>query len=85
MVDSGKRKQGEEEPPPMVQVARYSGLGLQLAGSVVLFMLGGSWVDRRIGTEPLLTIIGALGGGALGFYSLYRSLMKARDEDAGKR
>ena len=84
MAESGENKD-PAPPPPVVQVGRYSGLGLQLAGSLVLFMFAGRWVDRRIGTEPLLTIIGALGGAALGFYSLYRSLMRDRKEDSEKR
>ena len=69
----------------MVQVARYSGLGLQLAGSLLLFMLGGSWLDKRLGTSPVLTLIGALVGATAGFYSLYRNLMRGQGKDSPKR
>ena len=69
----------------MVQVARYSGLGLQLAGSLVLFMLGGSWLDKRLGTSPVLTLIGALVGASAGFYSLYRNLMRGQAKGPPKR
>jgi hypothetical protein len=74
------RKQGRDEvDPPLVSVGRYTGYGLQLAASVGLFMAGGWWVDGKLGTAPLLTIIGALVGGAAGFYSLYLHLVKRRD------
>ncbi len=65
----------------MVSMARYSGYGLQLAASVGLFMAAGWWVDGKLGTTPLLTIVGALGGGAAGFYSLYVHLVRNRDQD----
>ena len=65
--------------PVMVSMARYSGYGLQLAAAVGLFMAGGWWVDGKLGTTPLLTIVGALGGGAAGFYSLYRHVVKRSD------
>jgi hypothetical protein len=83
MAESG-RKEGEREEPPMAQVARYSGLGLQLAGSVVLFMLAGSWADGKLGTDRWLALIGALLGGAIGFYSLYRNVMRDQDRDPPK-
>ena len=69
--------------PVMVSMARYSGYGLQLSASVSLFMAAGWWVDGKLGTTPLLTVIGALGGGAAGFYSLYLHLVKNRDTQGG--
>ena len=79
MAEPGREGQGRDGiDPPLVAAARYSGLGLQLAGSVGLFMAGGWWLDGRLATAPLLTIVGALGGGAAGFYSIYRQLLKDR-------
>ena len=76
---------GNQEPrvpdPMLVSMTRYSGYGLQLAASVGLFMAVGWWVDGKLGTAPLLTIIGAVGGGAAGFYSLYLHLVKKREEE----
>ena len=31
----------------------------------------GNWVDGRLGSAPILTVIGAFVGGGAGFYSLY--------------
>ncbi len=69
----------------MVSVARYSGLGLQLALSVMLFLVGGRWLDGKLGTRPWLTLIGAFVGMAAGFYSLYVHLVKNQGSDGGKR
>jgi hypothetical protein len=85
VVESSGKKPESEEPPTGVQVARYSGLGLQLAGSVVLFLLAGQWADGKLGTAPILTLIGALGGATLGFYSLYRNLTRDQEKDSPKR
>lgn len=64
-------------------MGRYAGLGLQLALAVGLFLAAGWWVDGKIGTTPLLTIVGALTGAGAGFYSLYHHLVIAprRKED----
>jgi F0F1-type ATP synthase assembly protein I len=63
---------------PLSGYLRYSYLGVQLAVSVALFTLGGVWLDRRLGTGVLFTLLGlALGFGG-GFYAMYRDLY-ARD------
>ncbi len=42
---------------------RFSGLGLQMAGVILAGVLGGRWLDGRIGWEfPALTLTGALLG-----------------------
>jgi uncharacterized membrane protein YccC len=41
---------------------RYAGLGVQLAASIFLFVFGGQWLDRRLGTGALFTILGAFVG-----------------------
>ena len=74
---------GDRDPkapePVMVSLARYSGLGLQLAASVGLFMAGGRWLDGKLDTGPWLTLVGAFVGAAAGFYSLYSHLVRKPD------
>jgi F0F1-type ATP synthase assembly protein I len=53
---------------------RYAGLGVQLAVSVVVFVLIGQWADKKFGTGGLLTIVGAFVGFGGTMYSLLRSL-----------
>ena len=45
------------------------------APSPVLFLLAGLWLDRKLGTSPLLTLVGALLGAFLVGLSMYRELM----------
>ncbi|HEY8105167.1 MAG TPA: AtpZ/AtpI family protein, partial [Gemmatimonadales bacterium] len=54
--------------------ARYAGLGIQFAGTILVFVLLGQWADRKMGTAGLFTILGAflaLGGT---MFSLFRAL-----------
>lgn len=79
-----------EDPDPLrskrssqVEGAQFIGVGLQFAGSILLFLFAGRWLDERLGTEPWLLLLGTLVGAAAGFYSLYRQLTSAtrgRDE-----
>ena len=71
---------GETRPPrtpardpwdPRADVARAAGLGLTLALATGLFLGAGWWLDGRLGTVPLFTVLGAIVGAAAGFYSLY--------------
>jgi hypothetical protein len=76
MVESGRKGSPKEAEPATVQLARYSGMGLQVAGSVGLFMAAGWWADGKLGITPVLTIVGALGGGFVAFFNLYQHLVK---------
>ena len=53
-----------------------AGAGFQFAAVVVLSVFAGIWVDEKLGTSPWLLIVFVFLGSALGFYSLYRNLMK---------
>jgi F0F1-type ATP synthase assembly protein I len=50
---------------------QFMGHGMTWALAVLLFMGIGWWVDSKLGTGPILMILGAFVGGAAGFYSLY--------------
>jgi hypothetical protein len=60
--------------------ARFAGLGIQFAVTILLFVLLGQWADRKWGTGGLFTILGTFVafGGTL--YSLVRAL-KSDDQD----
>ena len=60
--------------PSLVYVYRYSGLGCMFAAGVMLFMAGGWFLDRWLGTFPVLLVLGALMGAALSTLSMYRRL-----------
>ena len=70
---------------------KYLAMGLRFAGGIVVFMFAGLFLDRKLGTTPLLLLIGVFAGGGLGFLSIYRELKAeetARRQDgktAGKK
>jgi F0F1-type ATP synthase assembly protein I len=64
--------------------AAYLGLGIQIAASLVVFVLGGLWIDNHFGTLPLFVLIGV----ALGMTAMIVLLVRASAEanrDAAER
>jgi ATP synthase protein I len=65
-------------------VGRFAGLGFQLVASIFLFLYGGQWVDRRLGTDPIFLLLGVFIGAAAAIYSMYRSLMAEQRREAAQ-
>ena len=55
-------------------LGRYSGLGCQLGATLLVFALGGYWLDRWFGTLPLFLILGTLSGFLGGTLSIVRKV-----------
>ena len=55
---------------------RYSTLGVQFAVTLVVFVLLGTWADRRFGTDPWLTIAGSLFGIFASMYLVIREVAR---------
>jgi F0F1-type ATP synthase assembly protein I len=55
--------------------APYLGLGTSLAGSVLLGILGGYWLDRKLGTHPIFFLVGAVLGLAAAAIHFYRTVV----------
>jgi len=53
---------------------RYLATGLRFGGAIVMFVLGGLWLDNRLGTRPLFIIVGTFTGAGLGFVSVWREI-----------
>ena len=51
--------------------ARVGALGIELAISTVIGLLGGLWLDSKLSTKPWLTLVGLILGVFAGFRSLY--------------
>ena len=51
---------------------RLLGLGWYVAIAIILGIVGGLWLDNRMGTLPLFTLLGVLLGTVAAFYGLYR-------------
>jgi F0F1-type ATP synthase assembly protein I len=82
MTGENRRETGPEtgrnSDDPTVSMAQFAGAGFQFAAMVVLSAFAGIWLDRKLGTTPWMVIVTVFAGAALGFYSLYRNLMKGQ-------
>jgi F0F1-type ATP synthase assembly protein I len=66
-----------------VSLRALSGIGLELAVAVVLFLFVGYKLDAWRGTEPRYLVVGGLLGIVVGFYNAFRRLRPLlRDSNA---
>lgn len=65
----------ERKAHPMLRAARYTGAGLEFAAAVGLLTWLGWKGDERFGTDPWLTVAGALVGIATGTWILLRPFL----------
>ena len=56
---------------------RLASVGIEFAVSTLIGLLGGRWVDGKLGSEPWLMIVGLLLGVTAGFRGLYRTARTA--------
>lgn len=72
---AGRGAKGFMRPPPEPpSPARFAGLGMQLALSILIFLYLGRWLDGKFGTAPVLLIVGVFVGAAAGFYAMIKAL-----------
>ena len=64
--------------------AQYTHLGITLAAAVLLGFFGGYWLDGKIGTVPLFTLIGAFLGATSGFVNLIVTLNQIQKDSEKK-
>ena len=64
--------------------AKFAGVGLQFAITLLVCLWLGTWLDRKFGTAPVFLYSGVFLGAAAAFYNMYRQLMAnlERDEQA---
>lgn len=61
-------------------VGPYATLGLDMVLAVVVGLLGGLWLDKKLGTGGWVTIVGFLFGVAAGFNILFKAARKLRED-----
>ena len=54
---------------------RLVGVGWFIGLSILLGILGGSWLDTKLGTKPIFLLSGLVLGVIVAFYGLYRMLV----------
>ena len=64
--------------------AKFAGVGLQFAMTLLVCLWLGTWLDRKFGTAPVFLYSGVFLGAAAAFYNMYRQLMAnlEREEQA---
>lgn len=80
--EKGLRK---SSPPGGLSGADFAGVGLQFAAAIVVFLFAGQWVDDKIGTNGLFTIVGVFVGAGAAFYNMYRKISAAQKRDDEER
>ena len=60
---------------------RLLGLGWYIALSIILGVMGGLWLDRRLETLPIFTLVGVVVGSVVAFYGVYRLVAPLLDGD----
>jgi len=82
-MDDEKRSQ--PSPKQGLSGADFAGLGVQFAVAIVAFLFAGQWLDNRLGTNGLFTIVGVFVGAAGAFYNMYRKISAAQKRDDEER
>ena len=54
---------------------RLTGVGFFIGGSIVLGVVAGLWLDRKLNTEPILVIVGLILGLVVAFCGVYQMLL----------
>jgi F0F1-type ATP synthase assembly protein I len=64
MLDNDRKKDNfpDEFGRSVRALSDYLGIGLQIAMSFALFVFLGYWGDSKLGTSPLLLLVGVLAG-----------------------
>ena len=60
---------------------RYSGLGIQLAVVILVFLFVGIWLDKVFDTKFIFTLVLTMIGFAAGFYNFYLTITRLSSED----
>jgi len=58
-----------------VAALRLVGVGFFVAGSILLGVVGGLWLDNKLNSEPIGVIVGLLLGLIIAFYGVYRMVL----------
>jgi hypothetical protein len=67
-----------------VLAARLMGIGWYIGVCVAGGILGGIWVDNKLGTSILFTLVGVVLGTAVALYGTYRLISPLMKEGRGE-
>ncbi|MFA5405688.1 MAG: AtpZ/AtpI family protein [Ignavibacteria bacterium] len=64
---------------------QYSGLGVQLSGTILVFLFIGIWLDKYFETKFIFTLIFTFIGFFGGFYSFYLTIKNLSEEEKKRK
>ena len=67
-----------------VAALRLSGIGFYIAGCIILGVVLGVWLDRKVDLSPLFTLLGLGLGLFAAFFGTYRMLLPLLGERRGR-
>ena len=67
-----------------IAALRLLGVGFFIGGAIILGVLGGLWLDDRLGTRPVLTLVGLFIGLAIAFIGVYEMLLPLLNNKSDK-
>ena len=67
------------------QVGSYLGIGIEFVVAILLCFFAGQWLDGKLGTEPVLMLVGAFLGAAAGFYSFIRTVLRLQEAEKRRK
>jgi F0F1-type ATP synthase assembly protein I len=78
-------KQPHQSSNKSLSGADFAGVGVQFAVAIIAFLFAGQWLDNRLGTNGLFTIVGVFVGAGAAFYNMYRKITAAQRRDDEER
>ena len=63
---------------------KLTSAGIEFALSTLIGLLGGRWIDGKLGTSPWLMLVGLVLGVVAGMRSLIRTARRANEESQAK-
>lgn len=74
-------REKRERKKMYLTVADLSTMGFAMVASIVLGLIGGFYLDKYLGTEPIFTFILLFGGIMAGFRMMYKTYMRFFSEE----
>ena len=62
------------------KVVKYSGLGIQLSGTIIVFLFAGLWLDKHFETKFIFTLVFVFLGFVGVFYKIFAVLKELEQE-----
>lgn len=71
---------GPEGRKQLKALGEVSTIGIEMAVSVIVGVMGGKWLDEKFGTGSVFELLGLFAGLAAAFRSLYRVARKVKQQ-----